>query len=574
MMPRRHRIGLGIVAVWLTVVFGCAPSAPSQRDSMPAAPAKPKVLDIGITAGVQVMGVFAGGSTGGWTTLNELHSNGLITSDYHTVRPIGRLAEKVPSIDDGSITLLPDGRMRVVYQLRRNVTWQDGAPFTAQDLVFSHTFLNDSGLPVARSDSARIIESVEAVDDWTAAFLFSRPHFLGNTLGPREFWPQPRHLLAEAYDRYVATGNSEEVVNLPYWTSAYVHLGPFRVTAFEPGESISFQAYEGYFLGRPKLDTVHVRSFRDENTLFANLLGGSIDMFADPALHAELAEELRERWEHSGQGTVHVLLGTTSFLAPQWRPGVQREPTTLDVRVRQALYHAVDRDSFPDLVRPAWSVLPPGDRFYEAAKDGLRRYPYDPARSRALLQEVGWTLGGDGLLRHSSDGRRFQNRISTVASGRLWEVATYADAWRRLGIEVEELQQPANRSRDLEYRASFPSWEATSAGQGDSILGRMQGPAASAATRWAGNRGGYEDPMAQQLIAKYYTSIAEPEQFQAMREAAEFIASELPFLIFYFSTHHTGARTGVRALDDVAGGMQSSRPYGTYSRNAHLWDVD
>jgi hypothetical protein len=59
-----------------------------------------------------------------------------------------------------------------------------------------------------------------------------------------------------------------------------------------------------------------------------------------------------------------------------------------------------------------------------------------------------------------------------------------------------------------------------------------------------------------------------------MREAAEFIASELPFLIFYFSTHHTGARTGVRALDDVAGGMQSSRPYGTYSRNAHLWDVD
>jgi ABC-type transport system substrate-binding protein len=153
-------------------------------------------------------------------------------------------------------------------------------------------------------------------------------------------------------------------------------------------------------------------------------------------------------------------------------------------------------------------------------------------------------------------------------------VATYADAWRRLGIEVEELQQPATRSRDLEYRASFPSWEATSAGQGDSILARLQGPAASAQNRWSGNRGGYEDPTAQQLIAKYYTSIAEPEQFQAMREVAEFIASELPFLIFYFSTHHTGARTGVRALDDVAGGQQSSRPYGTYSRNAHLWDVD
>jgi peptide/nickel transport system substrate-binding protein len=353
-----------------------------------------------------------------------------------------------------------------------------------------------------------------------------------------------------------------------------VHLGPYRLTGFEPGESISFQAYPGYFLGKPKIDTIHVRSFRDENILFANLLGGAIDMFPDPALHAELAEELREQWEPTGKGTVHVLLGTTSFLAPQWRPSVQREPANLDLRVRRALYQAVDRESFPDLTRPAWSVLPPGDRYYDATKDGLRRYPYDPTRSRALLQEAGWSPGADGMLRHSSDGRRFQNRISTVASGRLWEVATYADAWRRLGIEVEELQQPAARSRDLEYRASFPSWEATSAGQGDSILGRLAGPAASAENRWSGNRGGYEDPAAQLLLARYFRSMAEPEQLQAMRELGDLIANDLPFLIFYYSTHHTGFRSGVKALDDIGGGQQSSRPYGTYSRNAHLWDID
>jgi peptide/nickel transport system substrate-binding protein len=559
----------------VVVLLGCSPAAPATREaSSPAAPARAKVLDIGITAGVTVMGAFAGGSTGGWTTLNELHSNGLITSDYSTPRPIGRLAARVPAIEDGAIQLLADGRMRVVYELRRDVTWQDGAPFTAHDLVFSQTFLNDSGMPVARSETARLVQSVEAVDDWTAAFTFSRPHITGNTLGVREFWPQPRHILGEAFDRYRASGSSDEVVNLAYWTSEFVNLGPFRVTGFDPGESITFQAYDGYFLGRPKVDTVHVRSFRDENTLMASLLAGAIDLFPDPALHAEHAEELREQWSHTGRGTVHVLLGTTSILAPQWRPGVQREPANLDVRVRAALYQAVDRESFPDLVRPAWSLLPPGDRLYEATKDGFRRYPHDPGRSRAILQELGWTQGPDGALRHSSDGRRFQNRISTVASGRLWEVATYADAWRRLGIEVEEAQVPASRSRDLEYRASFPSWEATSAGQGDSLLGRLAGPAASAENRWAGNRGGYDDPTAQQLLARYFRSMAETEQFQAMRELSEFVANELPFLTFYYSTHHTGARTGVRAFDDIGGGQTSSRPYGTYSRNAHLWDLD
>jgi peptide/nickel transport system substrate-binding protein len=372
----------------------------------------------------------------------------------------------------------------------------------------------------------------------------------------------------------VASGNSDEVVGLPYWTSEYVHLGPFRVTAFDPGEGVTLQAYEGYFLGRPKLDTVYVRAFRDENTLYANLLAGAIDLFPDPALHAEHADQLREQWEQSGQGVVHVLLGTTSFLALQWRPGVQREPANLDVRVRRALYQAIDRDSFPHLVKPAWSLLPPGDPLYDAVKDGLRRYPYDPARSRAVLQELGWTPGPDGVLRHSSDGRRFQNRISTVATGRLWEVATYADYWRRIGIEVEEFQTPAAQSRNREYRALNPSWEATSAGQGDSILRRLAGPAASAENRWSGNRGGYEDPTAEQLLARYYTSIAQPAQFQAMRDISEFFVEQLPLLIAYYSTHHTGVRAGVRALDDVAGGQQSARPYGTYSRNAHLWDVD
>ncbi len=573
-MGRCRRWAVAVASVWLAALAGCAPSASSSRDAQPQTPARAKVLTIGVTTQIQVMGVFAGGSTGGWTTLNEVHSNGLVTSDVDAPRPIGRLAERVPSLEDGSILILPDGKMRVTYHLRRNVTWQDGAPFTAHDLVFSHAFLNDLGLPVARSESARVIERVEATDDWTAVFLFSRPHFLGNQLGPREFWPQPRHLLAEAYDRYLATGNADEVVNLPYWTSGYVHLGPFRVVTFDPGDGVTLQAHEGYFLGRPKLDTIHVRAFRDENTLFANLLAGSVDMFPDPSIHAELGIQLKEQWEATGQGTIHTLLGTTSFLSPQWRPGVQREPANLDVRVRRALYQAVDRDGLPDVVRPAWSLLPPGDLFYEATRDGFRRYPYDPNRSRAILQELGWTPGPDGILRHSSDGRRFENRISTVASGRLWEVSTFADAWRRIGIEVEEAQVPPSRSRDLEYRALFPSWEASSSGQGDAILARLAGPPASAQNRWSGNRAGYDDPVAQQLLAGYCTSLTEPEQYRAMHEISEFVAEELPLLIFYYSTHHTGVRKGVHALEDVAGGQQSSRPYGTYSRNAHLWDVD
>ena len=179
--------------------------------------------------------------------------------------------------------------------------------------------------------------------------------------------------------------------------------------------------------------------------------------------------------------------------------------------MRGALYQAIDREALSHLVQPGWSLLPPGDRLYEAAKDGFRGYPYDPARAKGILVEFGWAPGPVGVLRNSADGRRFRNTISTVATGRLWEVAVCADYWRRIGLEVEEGQVPAAQSRNLEYRAHYPSWEATSAGQGDGILSRVQGPAASAENRWAGNRGGYEEPAAQQLLARSYSSLTDAE---------------------------------------------------------------
>jgi ABC-type transport system substrate-binding protein len=155
-----------------------------------------------------------------------------------------------------------------------------------------------------------------------------------------------------------------------------------------------------------------------------------------------------------------------------------------------------------------------------------------------------------------------------VARGRLRPAA---DAWRRIGIEVEERQTSPAQARDLEFRASYPGWDATSAGQGDALLNRLQGPAASAANRWGGNRGGYEDPAAERLLARYYSGLSERERFDAMREISEFVATTLPMLITYYITYHVGARQGVRALEDTSGWEQA---YGTVTRNAHLWDIN
>jgi peptide/nickel transport system substrate-binding protein len=580
---RRSVLAAGFVLA--VTLAGCAPGAaptPAGGAGGQAQPERraPKAITVAITAGVQAMAIMGSNTTaGGWLTLNEVHSNGLITSDVQTRKPVGRLAAKVPSIEDGSISVQPDGRMRVVYELRRGITWQDGAPFSAQDLVFSSQINTDANIPSIQRDVARQIDSAEAPDAFTFVLYFKGPYYVAGTLGLRPFWPHPQHVLQEAYDRYLATKSPDELINLPYWTSEYVHLGPFRLLSFDPGEGLAFEAYDGYFLGRPKVDIVRVRPFSDHNTLFSNLLARTIDMIPENALNAELGFQLKERWEAAGEGTVHVKRGNTWFLVPQWRPSAQTEPANMDPKVRAALYHALDREALSEGLQggardlAAWSLLPPGDRLHDATRDALRRYAYDPERTGALLKEAGWTPGGDGILRHASDGRRFHNALWTVP-GRDREIAAMADYWRRVGLEVEEAVVPAAKVRDLEYRALYPSWESTAQGSGDAILGRLEGPGASAATRWVGERGGYEDPRAQRLIDTYRRQLSERDQLEAMRAISEFVTAELPLLILFYKPEHLGVRKGVLAYDDVAGGAEAAQPYGTYSRHAHLWDVE
>jgi peptide/nickel transport system substrate-binding protein len=457
-------VGLGLLVVMSMVLGACAPSsAPANRasdESQPVARQAPKSLTVGITSTVQAFAM-AGTTTtaGGWMSAGEIHSQGLVTSDATNRAPVGRLAERVPSLDDGTISLQPDGRMRVVYRLRSGVTWQDGAPFSADDLLFSYQLNADAGLPFVNRDAVGRMESVEASDDRTFVINFKSSYYLADSLGLRLFWVYPRHLLQEPYDRYTASKNTDEFLNQPYFTAGYVNLGPFRVTGFDPGDGVTLEAYPGYFLGRPKLDVIRIRTFGNENALFANLLGGAVDMYMDLALSAENGLQLQERWKDTNEGAVYLATGYIRFLVPQFRSDFQKEPANLDPRVRRALYHALDREALSTALQgghselAAYSMLPPEDRNYEATRDGLKPINYDPERARSLLRDVGWVAGSDAVLRNATDGRRFQTAL-WATPGAEQEIAAIADYWRRVGVDAEEISIPPAFTRDNQYRAA------------------------------------------------------------------------------------------------------------------------
>jgi ABC-type transport system substrate-binding protein len=423
------------------------------------------------------------------------------------------------------------------------------------------------------------MDSAEAPDPYTFVVYFKEPYYQASALGIRNFWPQPRHLLGEAYERFLMTGNAEEVINLPYWTSQYVHTGPFRLSSFDPAGEIVFEAFDRYFLGRPKLDVVRVRIFLDEKVLFASLLAGPVDLLMESTIHPELGFQLKDRWESAGEGRVPVKNVGQRFMGSQWRTAYQMEPANLDPRVRQALYMALDRAALSEGLQSghrelvASELLTPGSLFYGQTKGTFDRYAYNPDRARALLLEAGWTSGPGGLLHSTSDGRPFRNSITATAGRIEQEIGAFADYWRRLGIDAEQRVVPPAFVRDRAYRAQYPGWEASSAAGGDGILRRFEAPAAMPENRWTGNRDGFEDPRAQVLLHRYWSSIREQDQLQSLREINEFVVEQLPILVLFTTADHIAARKGVRALDDHPGGDGGGAPYGTYSRNSYLWDL-
>lgn len=511
--------------------------------------------------------------SGGWVQVTELHSDGLITSEPGSRRPIGRLAENVPSLEDGTLTMLPDGKMREIFRLRKGVTWQDGAPFTAQDLAFSFKLGGPGGFPTSFNEPMRRMESVEATDDATVVMTYKAPYYLAVGLGPHAFWPLPRHLLGDAYDGYAQTRNPDQILSHPYWTTEYVHLGPFRLASFDPGQRISFEAYGGYFLGRPKLDAIHVQVISDQNTVLSNLLAGTVQVAPASSLVAEAGLEAKRLWDRSGQGTVHVKAASLRLFQPQWSPALQMEPTVLDPRVRRAFYHALDREEISEVLngareRVAWALLEEDEPLYPAVKDGLRQFTYDVTRARALLAEVGWAVGADGFYHHGGDGRPF--RISLLGTpGRDQEMHIYASYIRTLGIDVEEYMMPPARAADREFRAQFPGWAFT----GTNLNKMMKDPPAAPQNNWTGNDNGYDSPQARRLVDALETTMVPQQQIEAMRAINDFVVAELPALPIFFLVQYTAVQKGVKAFDDMPGSDGSERMYGGYARNAHLWDL-
>jgi peptide/nickel transport system substrate-binding protein len=562
---------------WLVIVLliGCSPVGPeaaTRPGGTAEAPERPKTITVAARNPVRAFGTWSISSTGGTFALNEIHSAPLVTTDLSGGYE-ARLLARLPSVDDGTLAVLPDGRMRVTWSLRPNVKWHDGTPFTADDIVFSRRVLAHPEIPLSRAPMIDFIERIDVPDPLTAVVTLSEPYFLPNFLGLRNFWVLPKHVLEQPFQ-----GDVEVFINLPYWTTEYIHLGPFRLADYGLGEDLVFERFDDYFLGRPNVNRILVRVIPDENTLFANFQAGVVDLVPEQALSPDLFMRLREEWAQSGAGAVVGRQGTWRFLAAQFNPEwAQPLEVSRDVRVRQGLYHGFDGEALRETLYPGLggqtdpaSYMPKGEPGADVVGRPFARFRYDPSTAARLLAEAGWRRAGDGRLLNAA-GDQVQIAIRTTP-GYYIEGSIVAQYWRDLGIDVKEEQTPPALVRDQEYGAKFSGFEANANSSGrNSVKRHHSRERATPENRYAGRNPGYANPALDRVIDRLFATIEPQPQALLLKEIGEILATDLPVLPTYFQINLAAVRNGIRALVDDYAGADSP---GLTSRNAHRWDRD
>jgi peptide/nickel transport system substrate-binding protein len=283
--------------------------------------------------------------------------------------------------------------LTITFHLRPGVKWHDGAPFTAQDVLFTYRVMVDPKTPTAYSGDYLQVKKAEAPDDYTFRVTYGQPFApaLGSWAG---LYILPKHLLA-----------GQDITKSPLGRHP-IGTGPYIFKEWKAGQMITLAYNPDYFEGRVYLNGYLYRVIPDLATMFLELKAGNLDrMGLTPLQYTRQTDYPRFNRMYNKYRYMpfsYIYLGYNL-----------QAPLFADRRVRQALTYAINKQEIIDgvlmgLGEQAYGPYKPGTWYYNP---NVPKFSYDPAKAKALLAAVGWHPDADGILK--KDGKPFEFTILT-----------------------------------------------------------------------------------------------------------------------------------------------------------------
>jgi peptide/nickel transport system substrate-binding protein len=346
------------------------------------------------------------------------------------------LAAEVPSVDNGG--LAKDGKW-VIWRLKRGVTWHDGKPFTADDVVFNWEYVSDPATAAVTSGSYREISRIDKLDSHTVKLVFTKPQpFWADAFcGPRGMLI-PKHL----FEPFKGAKSREAPANLkPVGTGAY------RFVDFKPGDVVRAEANPAYHVpNRPFFDTLEMKGGGDAaSAARAVLQTGEYDY----AWNMQVEDDILRRLEQGGKGRVNIWpTGNPehiqcNFTDPWTEVEGERSsiktthPLLSDAAVRQALNLLVDRAAVQEQIygrqgQTSANFLNAPSRFFSRNT----RWEFNVDKANQVLDAAGWKRGADGT--REKGGKRLKMVYQTsINAPRQKNQQIVKQAAAKAGIELD-----------------------------------------------------------------------------------------------------------------------------------------
>jgi len=433
------------------------------------------------------------------------------------------------------------------FKLREGVTFTDGTPFTADDVVFTFgrvpTVLNS---PSSFNFAVKPIIRIEVIDAHTLRFHTAEPQ----PLLPYNM-PSVR-IVSRKYGEGATTGDYNTL-------KAAIGTGPYRVTEFAVGDHAVFRRNDGWWDKPPVWDTINYRLIANDASRNAALQSGDIDVM-DQVPTRDVAD-LRKNPKLTiisapGQRIIYLYVDSqreqTPFATDLAGKPLPTNPLR-DVRVRKALSLAINRDGIRDRIMdgfaaPSGQLMPAGSVGYAAS---IKPDPYDPAAAKKLLADAGYPEGFGLTLQGPNDRYVNDSKIAEAI----------AQGWTRIGVKTIVDTMPSatyfSRSAKAEFSIRVAGW-GSDTGEASSDL--IQIVASSNPDKGRGavfDPSHYANPKIDAMIEQAVATIDPAEREARYIAATEAAMPDMPFIPIHHQVNIWGLRKGLTMRPRMQEGIRA-----------------
>jgi len=422
-----------------------------------------------------------------------------------------------------------------VFQLKRNVNWHDGQPFTANDVKFTFDVILDKNTNTVRR-SGYVLDGIpiqfSVIDDYTIKAILPKP--FAPFLNRMAIGILPKHIL------------KNEDINKTAFNRAPIGTGPYKFKRWESAQYVQLERNEEYYFSIPKIKNIIMKIIPDSNTALLALEKGEIDESGIPAKDYERYLKKPNITIHQYYDLVYTYLGFNLD-----------HPVFSDPKVRKAIAYAINKEAIVKGVLKGFGVvanIPSSPVLWSYPPEAnIPKFDYNVKKAQQLLKEAGFKLN-EKTNQLEKNGQPFSFKIITNKGNKYREKSAQIIQQMLSSIGIDVSIQLLEWSAFIkivnadqapkEYDAVILGWSLGLDPDSYSIWHSSQYPKGF-------NFIGYNNANVDQLLEQGRTTTNKADRKVIYQQLYQKIASDVPYIFLYFPETILGVNKRVKGLSEA-----------------------